>query len=118
MPHADLGALRTLVGAALAIAALAAIESLLSARVAATMSPTGPYDPDRGTGRAGTLASVASGVFGGMPATGAIARTAVNVRSGARTRVSAIVHSLLLLEWCIWRPARCRRSRCRHWPGC
>ena len=36
-------------------------------------------------------------MFGGMPATGAIARTAVNVRSGARTRVSAIVHSLVLL---------------------
>ncbi|MDT0550590.1 SulP family inorganic anion transporter, partial [Streptomyces lonegramiae] len=43
------------------------------------------------------LASVASGVFGGMPATGAIARTAVNVRSGARTRVAAITHSVLLL---------------------
>ncbi|WP_059014837.1 SulP family inorganic anion transporter [Mycobacterium sp. M26] len=96
MPHADLGALRTLLGAALAIAALAAIESLLSARVAATMSPTGPYDPDRELVGQG-LASVASGLFGGMPATGAIARTAVNVRSGARTRVSAIVHSLLLL---------------------
>ena len=96
LPHADLSALRTLVGAALAIAALAAIESLLSARVAATMSPTGPYDPDRELVGQG-LASVASGVFGGMPATGAIARTAVNVRSGARTRVSAIVHSLLLL---------------------
>lgn len=96
MPHADTGALRTLIGAALAIAALAAIESLLSARVAATMSPTGPYDPDRELVGQG-LASVASGLFGGMPATGAIARTAVNVRSGARTRVSAIVHSLLLL---------------------
>lgn len=96
LPHADLGALRTLLGAALAIAALAAIESLLSARVAATMSPTGPYDPDRELVGQG-LASVASGVFGGMPATGAIARTAVNVRSGARTRVAAIVHSLVLL---------------------
>lgn len=96
MPHADPGALRTLVGAALAIAALAAIESLLSARVAATMSPTGPYNPNRELVGQG-LASMASGVFGGMPATGAIARTAVNVRSGARTRVSAIVHSLLLL---------------------
>ena len=96
LPHADLGALRTLLGAALAIAALAAIESLLSARVAATMSPTGPYDPNRELVGQG-LASVASGVFGGMPATGAIARTAVNVRSGARTRVSAIVHSLVLL---------------------
>jgi SulP family sulfate permease len=96
MPDADPGALRTLLGAAVAIAALAAIESLLSARVAATMSATGPYDPDRELVGQG-LASVASGLFGGMPATGAIARTAVNVRSGARTRVSAIVHSLLLL---------------------
>ncbi|WP_396930819.1 SulP family inorganic anion transporter [Mycolicibacterium sp.] len=96
MPQADPGALRTLLGAAVAIAALAAIESLLSARVAATMSPTGPYDPDRELVGQG-LASMASGLFGGMPATGAIARTAVNVRSGARTRVSAIVHSLLLL---------------------
>ncbi|TDO14795.1 SulP family sulfate permease [Mycobacterium sp. BK086] len=96
LPHADPGALRTLIGAALAIAALAAIESLLSARVAATMSPTGPYDPDRELVGQG-LASMASGLFGGMPATGAIARTAVNVRSGARTRISAIVHSLLLL---------------------
>jgi SulP family sulfate permease len=96
VPHADLAALRALLGAALAIAALAAIESLLSARVAAAMSPTGPYDPDRELVGQG-LASMASGAFGGMPATGAIARTAVNVRSGARTRLSAIVHSLLLL---------------------
>ena len=96
LPHADAGGLRALSSAALAIAALAAIESLLSARVAATMSPTGPYNPDRELIGQG-LASVASGAFGGMPATGAIARTAVNVRSGARTRVSAITHSLLLL---------------------
>ncbi len=96
LPHGDPGALRVLLGAALAIAALAAIESLLSARVAATMSPTGPYDPNRELVGQG-LASVASGLFGGMPATGAIARTAVNVRSGARTRVSAITHSLVLL---------------------
>lgn len=96
LPQVDLGGMRALVGAALAIAALAAIESLLSARVAATMAPTGPYDPDRELVGQG-LASVASGAFGGMPATGAIARTAVNVRSGARTRVAAIVHSLVLL---------------------
>lgn len=96
LPHLEIGAMRTLVGAALTIAALAAIESLLSARVAATMAPTGPYDPDRELVGQG-LASVASGVFGGMPATGAIARTAVNVRSGARTRLSAITHSLVLL---------------------
>ncbi|MGV0837644.1 SulP family inorganic anion transporter [Mycolicibacterium thermoresistibile] len=96
LPQADLGAMQTLLGAALAIAALAAIESLLSARVAATMSPTGPYHPDRELVGQG-MASVASGLFGGMPATGAIARTAVNVRSGARTRMAAIVHSLVLL---------------------
>ena len=96
MPHPDLDAFRTLISAALAIAALAAIESLLSARVAATMSATGPYHPDRELVGQG-LASVASGMFGGMPATGAIARTAVNVRSGARTRLSAITHSLVLL---------------------
>ena len=96
MPHANLGALQTLTGAALAIAALAAIESLLSARVAAAMSATGTYNPDRELVGQG-LASMASGAFGGMPATGAIARTAVNVRSGAQTRVAAIVHSLILL---------------------
>ncbi|STZ46174.1 sulfate transporter [Mycolicibacterium gilvum] len=96
LPQIVPGALRDLFGAALAIAALAAIESLLSARVAATMAPTGPYDPDRELVGQG-LASVASGAFGGMPATGAIARTAVNVRSGARTRLAAVVHSVVLL---------------------
>ena len=96
LPQADFEAMRTLLGAAVAIATLAAIESLLSARVAATMTPAGSYDPDRELVGQG-LASLAAGVFGGMPATGAIARTAVNVRSGARTRVAAIVHSLLLL---------------------
>ncbi len=96
IPEADLAALRSMIGAAVAIAALAAIESLLSARVAATMSPAGSYDPDRELVGQG-LASMAAGVFGGMPATGAIARTAVNVRSGASTRVAAMVHSLLLL---------------------
>ncbi len=96
VPHADLDTVRDLLGAAVAIAALAAIESLLSARVAATMSPNGSYDPDRELVGQG-LASMAAGIFGGMPATGAIARTAVNVRSGGRTRLAAIVHSLLLL---------------------
>jgi SulP family sulfate permease len=60
------------------------------------MEDTGPYNADRELVGQG-LASVASGFFGGMPATGAIARTAVNVRSGGRTRASAIVHSVALL---------------------
>lgn len=86
----------TLIGPAFAVAALAAIESLLSARIADSLSDTGPYYPDRELVGQG-LASIASGLFGGMPATGAIARTAVNVRSGARTRLSAVVHSVALL---------------------
>lgn len=101
LPSVTPGALRDLGGAALAIAALAAIESLLSARVAATMVQSGPgggsvYQPDRELVGQGA-ASVASGLFGGMPATGAIARTAVNVRSGARTRLAAVVHAVVIL---------------------
>lgn len=94
-PAIDANALH-LIGPAFAIAALAAIESLLSARVAASMADTGPYDADRELVGQG-LASIASALFGGMPATGAIARTAVNMRAGARTRAAAVVHSLALL---------------------
>lgn len=96
LPAVSLGALPALVGPAFAVAALAAIESLLSVRVASSMADTGPYNADRELVGQG-LASVASGMFGGMPATGAIARTAVNVRTGARTRMAAIVHALALL---------------------
>jgi SulP family sulfate permease len=88
--------LTTLIGPAFAVAVLAAIESLLSASVASSMSDTGPYNADRELVGQG-LASIASSFFGGMPATGAIARTAVNVRSGGRTRLSAVVHALALL---------------------
>ncbi|MGA7205216.1 MAG: SulP family inorganic anion transporter [Specibacter sp.] len=96
LPALDATTTISLLGPALTVAALAAIESLLSARVAAAMSDTGPYDADRELFGQG-LASIASGFFGGMPATGAIARTAVNVRSGARTRKAAIVHALVLV---------------------
>jgi SulP family sulfate permease len=96
LPDATSEAVRDLVGAAVAIAALTAIESLLSARVAAGMSTGRPYHPDRELVGQG-LASLTSGVFGGMPASGAIARTAVNVRSGARTRLAAVVHALVIL---------------------
>jgi SulP family sulfate permease len=92
----DLSGAVALLGPALAVAALAAIESLLSARVATTMSGGPRVDADRELVGQG-LASVASGLFGGMPATGAIARTAVNVRAGARTRAAAVVHALALL---------------------
>ena len=96
LPVVDPAVAVGLLGPALAVAALAAIESLLAARVAASISDTGPYDADRELVGQG-LASVAAGLFGGMPATGAIARTAVSIRAGARTRLAAIVHGLLLL---------------------
>jgi SulP family sulfate permease len=85
-----------LTGAAVAVAVLAALESLLSAKVADGMAGGRPHDPDRELLGQG-LANLASPLFGGMPATGAIARTAVNVRAGARTRVAAVVHAVLLL---------------------
>jgi SulP family sulfate permease len=96
LPALDPTALQSLIGPAFTVAALAAIESLLSARVAASISNTGPYDADRELVGQG-LASIASSFFGGMPATGAIARTAVNLRSGGRTRLAAIIHALVLL---------------------
>ncbi|MDQ0211678.1 SulP family inorganic anion transporter [Arthrobacter bambusae] len=96
MPSLDLATITALAASAGTIAALAAIESLLSARVGASISDTGPYDADRELLGQG-LASIASGFFGGMPATGAIARTAVNIRSGGRTRLAAITHALVLL---------------------
>ena len=82
--------------AALAVAALAALESLLSAKVADGMADMPRHDPDRELFGQG-LANIVSPLFGGMPATGAIARTAVNVRSGARTRVAALVHAAVLV---------------------
>lgn len=92
----DAGGFATVFNAAIAVAALAALESLLSARVADGMSDVEPSKPDRELLGQG-LANLASGLFGGMPATGAFARTAVNVRSGARTRLAAAFHSLVLL---------------------
>jgi SulP family sulfate permease len=96
-PSWDAEALAAMFPSALAIAALAALESLLSARVADGMVEGVPRThADRELVGQG-LANVASGVFGGMPATGAIARTAVNVRAGARTRVAAASHAVVLV---------------------
>jgi SulP family sulfate permease len=84
-----------LLPAALTVALLAAVESLLSAVVADTMSG------DRHNSNAELLAQGAANVivpmFGGIPVTGAIARTATNFRSGARTPVAGLVHAITLL---------------------
>lgn len=81
---------------AVVVAALAALESLLSATVADAMSVGERHDPDRELVGQG-LANLAAPIFGGIPATAAIARTAVNVRAGASSRLAAVVHALLLL---------------------
>ena len=96
LPSVSLDQISQLFSAALAVALLAALESLLSAKVADGMVDTPRHDPDRELFGQG-LANIASPLLGGMPATGAIARTAVNVRAGARTRVSALVHALVLV---------------------
>jgi SulP family sulfate permease len=95
LPSASLAEIRALVGPAMAIAALGAIESLLSAVVADGM--TGGRHRSNMELIAQGVANVASPLFGGMPATGAIARTATNVKSGGRTPVAGMVHALTLL---------------------
>jgi SulP family sulfate permease len=84
-----------LVPSALAVAALGALESLLSATVADGMTVGQQHDPDRELfGQA--IANLAVPLFGGVPATAAIARTAVNVRAGAGSRLAAVTHSVAL----------------------
>ena len=82
LPTVPLGELGHLLLPALAVAALAALESLLSATVADAMSVGERHDSDRELIGQG-LANLGAPLFGGIPATAAIARTAVNVRSGA-----------------------------------
>jgi SulP family sulfate permease len=96
LPSVSGGEIGNLLGAGVAVAVLAALESLLSAKVADGMTTGARHDPDRELFGQG-LANLASPLFGGMPATGAIARTAVNIRAGATTRLASIVHALVLL---------------------
>ena len=84
-----------LLPSALTVALLAAVESLLSAVVADGMS--GDHHNSNMELVAQGVANMASPLFGGIPATGAIARTATNVRSGAQTPIAGMVHALTLL---------------------
>ncbi len=84
-----------LLAPALTIAMLGAIESLLSAVVADRMSGD-RHSPNTELVAQG-IANIAAPLFGGLPATGAIARTATNVRSGAKTPVAGMIHALTLL---------------------
>lgn len=96
IPAIDTGSLGSLLLPAVAVAALAALESLMSATVADGMTVSERHDPDRELFGQG-IANLAVPLFGGVPATAAIARTAVNVRSGARSRLAAVTQSAVLL---------------------
>jgi SulP family sulfate permease len=87
--------LGTLLPSALAVAALGALESLLSATVADGLRVGYEHDPDRELLGQG-IANMIAPLFGGVPATGAIARTAVNARVGATSRLAALTHSVAL----------------------
>jgi SulP family sulfate permease len=95
MPHVTLSMIRELFPNALTIAVLAGIESLLSCVVADGMVGT-RHKPNMELVAQGA-GNLASALFGGIPATGAIARTAANIKNGGRTPVAGIVHSITLL---------------------
>jgi sulfate permease, SulP family len=95
IPHLDFNTIRNLIRPAFTIALLGGIESLLSAVVADGMIG-GNHKSNMELVAQGT-ANIFSSIFGGIPATGAIARTATNVKNGGRTPVAGMIHALTLL---------------------
>src|SRR5881396_548141 len=95
VPHFHYDVFRQLLSAAFTVAMLGAIESLMSAVVSDRMS-NDKHNPNVELIGQG-VANIISPLFGGLPATGAIARTATNVRSGARTPIAGMIHALTLL---------------------
>ncbi|MGN0715692.1 MAG: SulP family inorganic anion transporter, partial [Anaerovoracaceae bacterium] len=95
IPHITYGLIKTALPDAFTIAILAAIESLLSCVVADGMI-NGRHRSNTELTAQG-IGNVASALFGGIPATGAIARTAANVKNGGRTPIAGMVHALVLL---------------------
>ena len=95
LPDLSLGTLGKLIAPALTIALLGAIESLLSARVADSQIDD-RHDPNQELMAQG-VANIVSPLFGGIAATGAIARTATNIRTGGRTPVAGMIHAGVLL---------------------
>ena len=95
IPHLSFDQVQSLIGPAFTIAMLGAMESLLSAVVADGMIGARHRSNMELIGQG--IANLITPLFGGMPATGAIARTATNVKNGGRTPVAGIVHSLTLL---------------------
>ena len=94
-PNVDYETLKSLIQPAFAIALLGSIESLLSAVVSDSMIG-GKHRSNMELIAQGT-ANIVSSIFGGIPATGAIARTATNIKNGGRTPIAGIIHALVLL---------------------
>ena len=99
VPDVSLGRIGELLPSALVIAFLAGVESLLSAIVADRM--VGGAHRSNAELMAQGAANIAAPLFGGLPATGAIARTAANVRAGGRTPIAGIVHALAILVFVV-----------------
>lgn len=95
VPEFHINLMIPLISPAITVAMLGAIESLMSAVVADRMSRE-KHDPNQELMAQG-IANIVSPLFGGLPVTGAIARTATNIRSGGKTPISGIVHALTLL---------------------
>jgi len=95
LPALNLALLRDVLPSAFTIAFLAGIEALLSAVVADGMTGFRHRSGQELVGQG--VANIASALFGGLPATGAIARTATNIRAGAQTPVAGMAHALFLL---------------------
>ena len=95
LPEVSLAKVQAVLPDAFTIALLAAIESLLSAVIADGMAGTRHRSNCELVAQG--IANIASPLFGGLPATGAIARTATNIKAGARTPVAGMLHALFLL---------------------
>jgi len=91
----DFSTFTKVIGPSVSIALLAAIESLLSAKAADNMTKTS-HNPDAELLSQG-VANITSSLFGGLPVTGAIARTSANIKNGGVTPVSTVIHALFIL---------------------
>ncbi len=112
IPNIDFGNFSKYIAPAFTIALLGAIESLLSAVVADGMISGNHRSNTELIGQG--IANIASSIFGGIPATGAIARTATNVKNGGRTPIAGMVHAVTLLlivlffgKWAVQIPLAC-----------
>ena len=100
VPNMNWETIKSLVSPAITIAILGAIESLLSATVADGV--IGDHHDSNTELMAQGLANIASPLFGGIPATGAIARTMTNINNGGKTPIAGIIHAVILLLICLF----------------